>query len=152
MINLSKKAAERFNIKWVDLNEQSGDFWKIDIIMVSHYPVLFMIHELTLYTLVRRKKDFKTINDIANEIKSCCHWYKYTGEIILGKNTNRKLNGSITEIKRIIAGEYTSNFTEEIQDRINTCLFSYLSEEKYGYDRPIDVIEKYKRNQLPNKI
>ena len=55
MINLSKKAAERFRIKWKDLEERSGDFWKVDAVMIGRVPMLFIVHEYTLFTLVRRK-------------------------------------------------------------------------------------------------
>ncbi len=130
MINLSKKAAKRFNIKWTDLKEQSGDFWKIDVIMVSHYPVLLIVHEYTLFALVRRKTKFNTIDDVVEEIKHSCPWYRCPKKVIIGKNRNRKLNGAITEMKRITAGTYSSNFTSEIEKRIHMSIYSYLSARK----------------------
>lgn len=72
MINLTKKAADRFKIKWEDLPEQDGDFWKIDVIMMSRYPVLLIVHERTLWTLVRLKSGFKTIDEVADEILLYC--------------------------------------------------------------------------------
>lgn len=143
MINLSKKAASRFNYRWTDLNEQNGDFWKIDTIMVSRYPVVLFIHEYTLFTLVRRKTDFKTIKSVINEIMRCCPWYKHIGDITIGKNTDKKLNGNINEMKRSTAGDYSTNFCLEIESIINNCLFLNLSTEKYGYGTPIEAVEKY---------
>ena len=149
MINLSKKAAKRFNIRWLDLEDQSGDFWKIDVIMVSHYPVLLIVHEYTLYTLVRRKVNFKTIEDVVEEIKHFCPWYRCPKKLIIGKNTNKKLNGAITEMKRITAGTYYSDFTSEMEKRINMSIYSYLSAEKYNYGNPLKSIEKYKNGEMP---
>lgn len=36
MINLSNKAAKRFRINWKDLEERSGDFWKVDVVIWTH--------------------------------------------------------------------------------------------------------------------
>ena len=58
MIDLSNKAAKRFGIKWKDLEERSGDFWKVDVVMIGRVPMLFIVHEYTLFTMVRRKSQF----------------------------------------------------------------------------------------------
>lgn len=98
MINLSKKAADRFKIKWKDLPEQDSDFWKIDVIMMSRYPVLLIVHERTLWTLVRLKSGFKTVNEIADEVLLHCPWYRFNGNVTIGKNTNKRLTGSMNEL------------------------------------------------------
>lgn len=58
MINLSNKAAKRFRVKWSDLESRNGDFWKVDVVMAERVPMLFIVHEYTLFTLVRRKSQF----------------------------------------------------------------------------------------------
>lgn len=151
MINLSKKAANRFNYRWTDLNEQKGDFWKIDIIMVSHYPVVLLIHEYTLFTLVRRKTKFKAIKNVTNEIRRCCPWYKHGKEVTIGKNSDKKLIGNINEMKRSTTGDYSTNFCLEIESTINNCLFSNLLAEKYKYGTPIEAVEKYVNGNWPIK-
>lgn len=60
MIDLSHKAAKRFCINWKDLDERSGDFWKVDAVMIGRAPMLFVVHEYTLFTLVRRKAAFRS--------------------------------------------------------------------------------------------
>jgi hypothetical protein len=45
MIDLSNQAAKRFRINWKDLDERSGDFWKVDAVMVGRVPMLFIVHE-----------------------------------------------------------------------------------------------------------
>ena len=42
MINLSNKAAIRFKVKWKELEERSGDFWKVDIMMIGRVPMLLV--------------------------------------------------------------------------------------------------------------
>lgn len=149
MINLSKKAASKFKYKWIELPEQSGDFWKIDVIMVSHYPVLLIVHEYTLFTLVRRKSNFKDINSLVKEIRKCCPWYRYVGNVLIGKNNNKKMIGNINEMKRASAGDYSSNFCAEIESIINENLYSNLSDKKYGYGTPKETVDKYTKGQWP---
>jgi hypothetical protein len=72
MINLSNKAAKRFRVNWSSLEERSGDFWKVDVQMVERVPMLFIVHEYTLFTLVRRKTQFHDPLHIAGEIIKAC--------------------------------------------------------------------------------
>ena len=99
MIDLSAKAAKRFRINWKDLEERSGDFWKVDRVMIGRVPMLFILHEHTLFTLLRRKSQFQDPLAIANDILKPCPWYRSPGTSSLGKNGNRKLTGSINEMK-----------------------------------------------------
>ncbi|MBI4826308.1 MAG: hypothetical protein HY807_07795 [Nitrospirae bacterium] len=151
MINLSKKAADRFKMKWQSLPERSGDNWKIDIIMIERTPMLLIIHEYTLFTLVRRKSEFKSIPDIAEEIRKCCPWYRYTGEISIGKNNDRRLIGSINEIKFQIEGEFLPNQINAMEMQINDCLYSYLSPRKRDYGKPFEAVEEYSKGLWPEQ-
>ena len=72
MIDPGNKAAKRFRINWKDLEERSGDFWKVDTVMIGRVPMLFIIHENTLFTLVRRKSQFRDPLAIANDILKTC--------------------------------------------------------------------------------
>lgn len=149
MINLSRKAASRFSIDWQDLSERSGDNWKIDTIMAGRIPILLIVHEYTLFSLVRRKSEFKTIEQIALEIKRCCSWYRYVGQITVGKNTDKKLNGSINEMTRITGGVYSVDKIDELEITINNCLYTYLSKEKYKYGKPVETVDKYSKGLWP---
>jgi hypothetical protein len=140
MINLTKKAASRFNIQWNNFQQREGDFWKIDIFMLGRIPMLLIVHEYTLFTLVRRKSEFKTINAVAEEILRCCRWYQYVGEISTGKNSNRRISGSINEMKRILEFVHSPEQINKMEMTINNILFSYLSPKKGGYRRPFDAV------------
>ena len=149
MINLSNKAAKRFRIDWKDLEERSGDFWKVDAVMVERVPMLFIVHEYTLFTLVRRKSQYRDPLAIASEIINACPWYRGPKIPSLGKNGNRKLTGSITEMKRMILGLYSPEQINAMEMAINQCLFSYLSTDRKGFSTPFEAVESYVKGQTP---
>lgn len=149
MIDLSTKAAKRFRIKWSDLKPRSCDYWKINVEMFGRVPMLLIVHEYTLFTLVRRKSMFRKPLDIAGEIWKVCPWYRYKGEPTLGKNNDAKLTGSINEIKRLIRGLYSHEQINSVEMSINQCLFSYLSHGKESYGTPFEAVESYAMGRTP---
>ena len=149
MINLSNKAAKRFRINWKDLEERSGDFWKVDVVIVERVPMLFIVHEYTLFTLIRRKSQFRDPQDIANDVINSCPWYQATKSLSLGRNGNRKLTGSINEMKRMTVGLYSPEQINAMEMFINQCLFSYLSAEKNEYLIPFEAVESYVKGEIP---
>lgn len=149
MINLSIKAAKRYRINWKDLEERSGDFWKVDVVMFGRVPMLYIVHEYTMFTLVRRKSEFQVPSAIANEILIACPWYHGSQTLTLGKNGNRKLTGSITEMKRMTVGLYSPDQINATEMYINQCLFSYLSSGKHRYSTPFEAVESYVNGQTP---
>ncbi len=149
MIDLSKKAAKRFRINWKDLEERSGDFWKVDAVMIGRAPILLIIHEYTLFTLVRRKSQFRDPLAIANDILKTCPWYRSPTTPSLGKNGNRELTGSITEMKRMTLGLYSPGQINAMEMSINQSLFSYISTDREGYMKPFDAVERYVKGRTP---
>jgi hypothetical protein len=149
MINLSNKAAKRFRINWKDLEERSGDFWKVDVVMFGRVPMLFIVHEYTLFTMVRRKSQFRETKAIANDVINSCPWYRNLKSPSLGKNGNRKLTGSINEMKRTTLGLYSPEQINAMEMAINQSLFSYLSADRRGYLTPFDAVERYVQGQTP---
>jgi hypothetical protein len=149
MINLSNKAAKRFGIKWKDLEERSGDFWKVDAVMIGRVPMLFIVHEYTLFTLVRRKSQFHDPLAVAKEVSNSCPWYRSPSTSSLGKNGNRKLTGSINEMKRITLGLYSPGQINAMEMSINQGLYSYLSTGQKEYQIPFDAVESYVKGQTP---
>lgn len=149
MINLSHKAAKRFRINWKDLEARSGDFWKVDAVMVGRVPMLFIVHEYTLFTLVRRKSQFRDPRAIANDVMVSCPWYRSLNSFSLGKNGDRKLTGSINEMKRMTIGLYSPEQINTMEMTINQVLFSYLFADQKGYLTPFDAVESYIQGQTP---
>ena len=149
MINLSNKAATRFKNNWKELEERSGDFWKVDIMMIGRIPMLLIVHEYTLFTIIRRKSTFQNLHSVASEILNSSPWYHGTKSLSLGKNGNRQLNGSVNEIKRITAGLYSPEQINAMEMSINQCIFSYLSTEKRDYLNPFEAVESYAKGKTP---
>jgi hypothetical protein len=149
MINLSNKAAKRFGIRWKDLEERSGDFWKIDVVMIERVPMLFIVHEYTLFTLVRRKSQFRDILAVTKEVIITCPWYRGPKTLTLGKNGNRRLAGSMNEMKRMTLGLFSPEQINAMEMAINQGLFSYLSVEREGYSTPFEAVEYYAKGQTP---
>ena len=149
MINLSNKAAKRFRIKWTDLEEREGDFWKVDVVMIERVPMLFIVHEYTLFTLIRRKSQFRDPQAIANDIMNSCPWYQAPKSLSLGKSGNRKLTGSINEMKRLTVGLYSHEQINAMEMSINQCLFSYIAAEKNEYSKPFEAVENYIKGKTP---
>jgi hypothetical protein len=147
MINLSNAAAKRFGINWKDLGERTGDFWKINAVMVERVPMLFIVHEYTLFTLVRRKSQFRDLSAVANEIVNSCPWYSGLKTLTLGKNGNRRLTGSVNEMKRMTLGLFYPDQINGMEMAINQGLFSYLSAEREGYSTPFEAVELYAKGQ-----
>ena len=149
MINLSNKAAKRFRIAWKDLEERVGDFWKVDVVIIDRVPMLFIVHEYTLFTLVRRKSHFCDPESIANDVINACPWYSAPESFSLGKNGNRRLTGSINEMKRMTSGLYSPEQINAMEMSINQGLFSYLSTKQDGYSNPFGAVESYVKGYTP---
>lgn len=149
MINLSNKAAKRFGINWKNLEERTGDFWKIDAVTVGRVPMLFIVYEYTLFTLVRRKSHFRDILAIVNEVINSCPWYRWQKTLTLGKNGNRRLTGSINEMKRMTLGLLSPDQINAMEMTINQGLFSYLRAEGERYLTPFEAVEFYVKGHTP---
>ena len=149
MLDLSNKAAKKFQINWKDLEERSGDFWKVDVMMVTRVPMLLIVHEHTLFTLIRRKSQFRDLKELASDILRSCPWYQAIKSLSFGKNGNRKLTGSINEMKRMISDLYYPEQINAMEMSINQCLFSYLSSQKNQYTIPFEAVDSYVNGKTP---
>jgi hypothetical protein len=111
--------------------------------------MLLIVHEYTLFTMIRRKSMFRDPLAIANDVIQSCPWYRSPATPSLGKNGNRKLTGSINEIKRMTLGFYSPEQINAMEMQINQGLFSYLSTDRKGYSRPFNAVESYARGRTP---
>ncbi len=67
----------------------------------------------------------------------------------MGKNGDRRIVGSINEMKRMLFGEYSPGDADVIENSLNRALYSYLSAEKYGYGKPVEAVKQYENSQMP---
>jgi hypothetical protein len=149
MLNFSQKAAKRFRMQYSGLEERAGDFWKVDVEILGRVPMLMMVHEYTLFTLIRRKSQFKTPLDIAFEIKRCCPWYRYVGQPSFGRNGNRRIVGSITQMKKEIRGLFSPEEINTVEMYLNNNLYSYIAAVKRDYGKPFEAVDGYVKDCMP---
>lgn len=151
MLDFTQRSARRFNLLWKDLPERSGDHWKVEVEMFGRVPMLLVVHEQTLFTLVRRKSEFKTPEQLADDIRLCCKWYKNPGETTFGRNSDRRLSGNITEMKRVTrVMEFSPVSINRAEMAINDYPFSYLRDrETKRFHTPFDAVDFYQRGEMP---
>lgn len=151
MLDFTQRSAKRFNLPWKDLPERSGDHWKVELEMFGRVPMLLIVHEQTLFTLVRRKSQFKTAEQLADEIRLCCSWFRNKSETAFGRNSDRRFTGSITEMKRMIRIlDYSPERINGMEMAINDCPFSYLRDrETKRCHNPFDAVDCYVRGEMP---
>jgi len=151
MLDFTRKSAQIFNLQWKDLVGRKGDHWKIDIEMFGRVPMLLIVHEQTLFTIVRRKSEFRNPNMVADEIRLCCNWYRQTGETGFGRNSDRRLSGSINEMKRITRiMDFSPEGINKAEMAINGCLFTYLGSKGGGtMCTPFEAVNGYQKGEMP---
>jgi len=151
MLDFTKRSAQRFNLQWKDLPDRRGDHWKIEVEMFGRVPMLLVVHEQTLFTLVRRKSQFKTPEQFTDEIRLCCSWYRNKGETTFGRNSDRRLTGNTTEMKRMIRIlDYSPERINGMEMAINQCPFSYLrNRETKRFNNPFDAVILYENGETP---
>lgn len=71
------------------------------------------------------------------------------GEISTGKNSNRRISGSINEMKRMLEFVNSPEQINKMEMSINNMLFSYLSPKKDDYKRPFEAVELYLQEKFP---
>lgn len=110
-----------------------GDSWRVDILTIYRRRCLLVVHEKTLYTFFLRSPEVKTIKDLIKQIREKCSWYDYDSEnVFVGKGEDKKVTGSIIDMKKLIKYYQQDNRTKEIiLDHINDTPFSML-----GMDDP----------------
>ena len=138
MFNLTMKSTKYFGLSWKNLDEHEGDFWRIDIVHINRKKYFLVSHEKTYFTKVIRATEFKSFEKIAEFINENCPWYRFSG-ISVGKMTNRKLSGTMTDMKNCLKF-YQDMSLEEIEYRIN--ISPYFALESNSIKKEI---EKYVR-------
>ncbi len=137
MFNLTMKSAKNFKYNWKELPEHNGDFWRIEVCLIKRKKYFLAVHEKTFSTNILRAIDFKSPEEIAEVIRELNPWYRYPG-ISVGKKQNRKLTGTINDMKNTIYYLEDIEDIAEIEKAINDTPWSALP-DSFVYKE----IEKY---------
>lgn len=140
MINLTRKAADRFKVPYSELEAREGDFWRVDIVYVQRRKYLLCAHEVTLAVSLHQAARHRTLDSLFDALAERHPWYLGTRETGIMKGSNRRITGSMTDMKQMM--EYMKDSTAEeleafLYDTPYSCLPTNWSERE---------IESYRRN------
>jgi len=128
MIALTNKSSTRFKVKFAELTPVENGAWVVDLIKFGKGPlVALIVHQDSLFTLVRMAAELKTMGDVEHEIAQV--WSPFESVAIV-RNGNRRVTGSITDMKHMSRIHYAhGDSLRDIENRLNDCPFSYIGME-----------------------
>jgi len=137
MIAVTARAAKRWKVPHASLPAVETGAWVVDLMKLGKGPGLVLIvHQETLFTLLRWASAVKTLAQVAAEIAAVQHG-RMPAVTPLYKNGNRRVTGSITDMKFMMRCHAQFDDLAKIEDRINGSLFSVL-----GTDFPRERFER----------
>lgn len=137
MIALTARAAKRWKVPHASLPAVETGAWVVDLMKLGKGPWLVLaVHQETLFTLLRWASAVKTLAQAAAEIAAVQRG-RVPSVTPLYKNGNRRVTGSINDMKFMM--RYHARFDDlaEIEDQINGCIFSAI-----GMDVPRERFER----------
>ena len=130
MIAVTSKAAKRFKLTYRKLPPVDTGAWVVDLIKIARGPLLVLIvHQDSLFTLIRQSRDVKTIDDVAREIARVWPMPDPVESTIVSRNTNRHVTGSITDMKHLIRVWAKFEALPKVEAMINDTPFSAIGME-----------------------
>jgi|GEM_PF-5974479 hypothetical protein len=137
MLHLSQLAAKYLKVDYRALETSVRDVFRVDVMTINRKKYVLVVHELTMYTLLLEAASCKTVEKTCKNIREFCPWY--TGaEITLGKTSDRKIIGTVTEIRMTIEYLKQEHPPQELSAIINRMIFSILN-----YSTPDDCLQVY---------
>ena len=141
MIALTTRAAKRWKVPHSSLPAVETGAWVVDLMKLGKGPLLVLIvHQETLFTLLRPAADVKTLAQVAAEIAKVQQG-RAPAIAPLYKNGNRGVTGSITDMKFQVRFLAQVDDLAEIERKINDCPFSAI-----GRGFPRDRFEAFLRS------
>lgn len=142
MFNLTIKAANNFKYSWKNLPMQDGDYWRIDICHINRLKYLMAVHEETFCTHLLRAFDFKSFELIHRFILELSPWFCFSS-VSIGKCNDRKVTGTMTEMKKIIWSLQDEYTPLQIEKLLNQTPWFALKSHWVK-----DEIERYRKDHL----
>jgi len=131
MIALTTKAAKRWKLKYVELEAVETGAWVVDLLKLGRGPLLVLIvHQDSLFTLLRPFAEVKSLEHLGAEIARVWPGYRLDATAIC-RNGNRRVTGSITDMKHLIRVHVRFDDLSVVEEKINDCPFSAI-----GMDHP----------------
>jgi hypothetical protein len=140
MIALTTKAAKRWKLKCAALSAVEAGAWVVDLLELDRGLLLVMIvHQDTLFTLLRPASEVKSLARVAEEISRV-----RPGEPVdpasVCRNGNRRVTGTITDMKRMIRVWVRHWELSVVEEKINDTPFSAIGMDlpRERFARPLE--------------
>jgi hypothetical protein len=138
MIALTARTAKRWKVPHASLPAVERGAWVVDLMKLGKGPLLALfVHQDTLFTLLRQASVVKTLDQVAAEI-AAVQQGRAPAVVPLYKNGNRRVTGSIMEMKFMISYRAQVDDLLKVEDGINGCIFSAI-----GMDVPRERFERF---------
>jgi hypothetical protein len=126
VIALTARAAKRWKVAHAALPAVETGAWIVDLMKLGQGPLLVLIvHQDTLFTLLRPASLVKTVEQVAAEV-ACVQPHHVPAVTPLYRNGNRRVTGSITDMKHLIRVWLEFDELAVVEDKINDCPFSAI--------------------------
>lgn len=129
MIALTAKAAKRWKMRYAALPAVDTGAWVVDLLKLDKGPLLVLIiHQDSLFTRIRLAAALKSLEQMADLIAGA--WpERRPADGVICRNGNRRVTGSITDMKHLIRAHAKFDELAQIEDSINDCPFSAIDME-----------------------
>jgi hypothetical protein len=132
MIALTARAAKRFKASHSKLPPIETGAWVVDLIKLFRGPQLVLIvHQDSLFTLVRKSDEVKTLADAVREIGRVWPEIEPADRAAVYKNGSRRVTGTINDMKHMLRVWTRFKTLPEAEFMINDTPFSAI-----GMDHP----------------
>jgi hypothetical protein len=126
MIALTARAAKRWKVAHTSLPAVETGAWVVDLMKLGKGPLLvLLVHQETLFTLLRPASAVKTLAQVAAEIAVVQHGCA-PAVAPLYRNGNRRVTGSLTDMKYLIRVWGLHWALPVIEEKINDTPFSAI--------------------------
>lgn len=132
MIALTARAAKRFKLIHAQLPAVEDGAWVVDLVKLFRGPLLvLLVHQDSLFTLVRQAKEVKSLDSAARTVARVWPEIEQEDRTAVFKNGNRRVTGSINDMKHMIRVWTRFEPLPRVEFKINDTPFSAI-----GMDHP----------------
>ncbi|MDD5310082.1 MAG: hypothetical protein PHU25_22420 [Deltaproteobacteria bacterium] len=142
MITLTARAAKRWKVAHASLPPVETGAWVVDLMKLGKGPLLVLIvHQETLFSLLRPAAVVKTLDQVSGEITRVCPG-RAPAVTPLYRNGNRRVTGTITDMKYMIRVWALHWALPVVEEKINDTPFSAI-----GMDLPRERFERFLKGE-----
>jgi len=145
MLTLTHKVAKHWSVHYKELTEAPSNSWIVDFHILSpRRKYSLIVHRQTLFTILQNGL-VKSPEEAFNLVQEATTNFNYTLPVLkLFRNSDRKINGSITNIKDFIHCLQPGETLQKIEYLINRTPFKAIY-----YYQPREMFKAHCSRTLP---